>query len=66
MLESITQEQKEVLFGGLLGDTNLHINSDSINPDGKIEHSQKQKSYLYPPPPIMYMFNWINCFFSNW
>lgn len=42
----LTQKQKECMFGGLLGDTNLHMNPKNISPWGKIEHSLKQKEYL--------------------
>lgn len=40
----LSQIQKEVLFGGLLGDINLHISkkNNSKNAFGKIEHSTKQ------------------------
>lgn len=42
----LTQRQKEIMFGGLLGDSNLHINLKGINAWGKIEHSLKQEDYL--------------------
>lgn len=40
--------QKEVLFGGLLGDINLHIarSANSKNAFGKIEHCTKQLDYV--------------------
>lgn len=43
----LTQEQKEVLFGTLLGDGNLRYTSEkSKNVSGKIEHGMKQFDYL--------------------
>lgn len=42
----LTQVQKEVLFGSLLGDANLRIANNGINPSGQIEHCARQKDYL--------------------
>ena len=42
----LTQEQKEVLFGTLLGDGSLIKKGRQKNPVGKVEHCEKQLCYL--------------------
>lgn len=42
----LTQEQKEIIFGALLGDMSMQLVNKAINPRGKIEHGIKQLSYI--------------------
>lgn len=43
---SISDEQKETLFGTLMGDGNLRYNLTGINVFGRINHSEKQFNYI--------------------
>lgn len=42
----ISDEQKEILFGTLMGDGNLRYNSNGINVFGRINHCEKQFDYI--------------------
>lgn len=42
----LTQEQKEIVFGGLLGDMSLQLSKKGTNPHGKVEQGIKQLEYL--------------------
>lgn len=42
----LTQEEKEIIFGGLLGDMSLQLKGTLKSPRGKIEHGYKQEEYV--------------------
>jgi hypothetical protein len=56
---TLTDFQKQVFIGQLLGDGNLHISPDCKNASGKIEQSIKQKDYF------LWKFNQLNILTNN-
>jgi len=70
----ITQEQKEIIFGTLLGDGNLRFNNSKISVFGRMNHSIKQKEYIMYKRNLLknltsevkpYISKTKNCFYNS-
>lgn len=50
----LTQEQKEVIFGTLMGDGNLRYNDSNISIFGRMNHCKKQFEYIKYKQQLLY------------